>query len=125
MTSEALDRAQSALADLLNEYENALADQADAEQALKTATQHVDSLQEQIINQIMNIEDQFGIEVSASSDRFKYTIARKSYWRIPAAEKDGAIRSSCGLRTIRSMHSRRRWRKCGRHIRNALEQPMI
>lgn len=84
---------QAELSAMLEDYERLLEAQAQAEEAKKLVDARVEEIQDWIVNTIMDIEDTFGIVVTARSEKNKYTVGRKTYYRVPSENKDAAIRS--------------------------------
>lgn len=93
MENMELQARQAELSAMLVSYETLLEAQAQAEEAKRMIDAKVDETQAAIVTAIMDIEDTFGITVTAKSEKNKYTVGRKSYYRVPSENKDAAIRS--------------------------------
>lgn len=121
-TMNAVDLLQQKLHETLNIYEAALASQEEAAARKKEADEAVENLKNHIIDMIADIEDTYGVTAAATSDSFKYTITRKSYYRVTPENKDFAIRSLRALKLgdiIQQRVDDRTLTKCLREIEDS------
>ena len=88
-----LSKQQLLLRKMLEEYERNLEMQEAAKVAKQTIDETVETQKNRIAAAIMDLEDRFGIQATALTEKHKYTVGRKSYYRVTDEHKESVLRS--------------------------------